>query len=89
MTEPMFTDQDVQNFVDVASDDQIKQAVQERGLTPATRQTIVIVLAFVALGAMAAVVWLTLADKPASEAFLAIASACVGGIAGVAMPRSS
>ena len=58
-------------------------------LAPATRRLIVWSLAFIAFVAVVANVWLTLADKEASEALLTLAAGAVGGISGMAVPHTN
>ena len=69
--------------MDAADDDQIKQAAKNRGLTPVTRRLVVAALALIAIVAIAAELWLSLADKTTSDALVAIAAASAGGIAGL------
>jgi hypothetical protein len=59
----------------------------DSGLHPRTRRTIVWSLAVISLACIAAQVALgLLSAAPASDAMMAVASACVGAIGGMAVP---
>ena len=86
MTEPLFTDHDVRNFVEAADDDMLVREAAVRGLSPKTRRTIIIMLGLIALVAIIAEVTLRLADKQSSDALVAVAATAVGALGGMAMP---
>ena len=84
---PDFPDrEDVAAFVAAADDATIRAEVADRGLTPATRRTIVVVLGLVAVLCVAAQVVLALFDKAATEALMTLGAGAIGAIGGMAVP---
>ena len=68
--------------------DEIKQEIQQYGISPSTRRLIVWCLATIAIVCVGAEVLLAMFGANASDALMAIAASAVGGIAGLAVPPS-
>lgn len=83
------TQGDVVAFVQAADDDTLAREAAFRGLSPKTRRTIIVALALIAVLAIVAEVVLRLADKPSSDALIAIAASAVGALGGMAMPNAN
>ena len=66
--------------------DEIKQEIQQYGISPGTRRLIVWCLATIAIVCVSAEVLLAWMGADASDALVAISATAVGGIAGLAVP---
>lgn len=66
--------------------DEIKEEIQQYGISPGTRRLIVWCLATIAVVCVGAEVLLAMFSADASDALMAIAATAVGGIAGLAVP---
>lgn len=66
---------------------QINDLITERGISPVTRRLIIWSLAAIAVLCIGAEVALAYLGKDGSDALMAIAASCVGGLGGMATPQ--
>lgn len=67
---------------------EIEGLIAEKGITPRTRRGIIFALTLIAVLCVMAEVVLAWIGQSGSDALMAVAASCAGGIAGMAVPQT-